>query len=362
MVELLDGCVDGLVERGDIGEDLMGEVMRLEVAPDDFDVVELWGVFWQPLDGEPVRASREGRERELTDVDRPIVLDQHDRLGGPTGLGAVEVVELLEMGHKVGAALGRAGMDDELARDVIERAQHRHLLGLSWRRDAQVCSGLRPGAREIGMRQRLAFVAVEKNDVASFGLTLAQLQAQADPIHLAGGLSSLQRVPGPPPTELFFRNALDNCDRLMRTPSRASISARRRAIVQFGLSATGSSSKGVTTRSAVSLFTGGGPGAMLAFNASTPPRPKSLRHSRTVSSRTPNASAICGLLQPDRVSSTARARSASPRSRDPARAVKATRCSSLATIGDLPPMHRPPESETAANRQTTALVNQPESA
>ena len=57
---------------------------------------------------------------------------QHDRLGGP---GAVEVVELLEMGHKVGAALGRADMDDELAHDVIERAQHRHLLGLSWRRD-----------------------------------------------------------------------------------------------------------------------------------------------------------------------------------------------------------------------------------
>ena len=63
-------------------------------------------------------------------------------------------------------------MDDELAGDVIERAQHRHLLGLSRRRDAQVCSGLRPGAREIGMRQRLAFVAVEKNDVARFGLTL----------------------------------------------------------------------------------------------------------------------------------------------------------------------------------------------
>jgi hypothetical protein len=54
------------------------------------------------------------------------------------------------------------------------------------------------------MRQRLAFVAVEKNDVASFGLTLAQLQTQADPIHLAGGLSSFQRVPRPPPTELFF--------------------------------------------------------------------------------------------------------------------------------------------------------------
>ena len=107
--------------------------------------------------------SREGGERELAEVDRPIVLDQHDRLGGPTGFGAIEVVELLEMGHEVAAALGEAGMDDELAGDVIERAQHRHLLGLSRRRDAQVCAGLRPGAGKIGMGQRLAFVAVEKN-------------------------------------------------------------------------------------------------------------------------------------------------------------------------------------------------------
>ena len=53
--------MDGLVERGDIGEGLMGEVMRLEVVPDDFDVVELWGVLGQLLDGEPVRARREGR-------------------------------------------------------------------------------------------------------------------------------------------------------------------------------------------------------------------------------------------------------------------------------------------------------------
>jgi hypothetical protein len=354
--------VDGLVEGCAIGERLMGEVMRLEIMPNDFDVVELWGVFGQPFDGEPVRPSREGRERELADVDRPIVLDQHDWLGGPAGLGAVAVVELIEMGHEVGTALGGAGMDDEMARDVIERAQHRHLLGLSRRRDTQIGARPCPRARKIGVRQRLAFVAVEKNDVTGFSLTLAQLQAQADPIHLAGGLASLQRVPGPPPTELFFRNALDNCDRLMRTPSRASISARSRAIVQFGLSATGSSSKGATTRNAVSLFTGGGPGATLACKAATSPRPKSLRHSRTVSSRTPNASAICGLLQPDSVSSTARARSASPRSRDPARAVKATRCSSLATIGDLPPMPRPSESEPAANRNATALVNQSESA
>jgi hypothetical protein len=101
----------------------------------------------------------------------------------------------------------------------------------------------------------------------------------------------------------------------MRTPSRASISARMRAIVQFGRLATGSSSNGVTTRKAVSLFTGDGPGATLAFNASVPPRLKSLRHSRTVSSRTLNASAIRGLVQPESVSRIARALSASPRSR-----------------------------------------------
>jgi hypothetical protein len=33
---------------------------------------------------------------------------------------------------------------------------------------------------------------------------LTQLQTQADPFDLAGGLSSLQRVPRPSPTELFF--------------------------------------------------------------------------------------------------------------------------------------------------------------
>jgi hypothetical protein len=115
-------------------------------------------------------------------------------------------------------------------------------------------------------------------------------------------------------------------------------------------------------RNAAALFTGGGPGATLAFNASTPPLPKSLRHSRTVSSRTPKASAIRGLVQPESVSSTARARSASPRSRDPARAARATRCSSLATIGDLSPMPSSPESRTAANRKTCPLVNQLESA
>ena len=55
------------------------------------------------------------------------------------------------------------------------------------------------------MRQRLALIAVEKNNVARFGLLFAQLQlqAQARSFHLALRLTSLQRVPGPPPAELF---------------------------------------------------------------------------------------------------------------------------------------------------------------
>src|SRR5450432_3367633 len=186
------------------------------------------------------------------------------------------------------------------------------------------------------MRQRLTFVTVKKNDIASLSLTFTKLQRQTDPIHLAGGLASLQRVSGPPPTKLFFRNALDSCERLIRTPSRASISARSRAIVQFVLSATGSSSNGVTTRNATALFTGSGPGAMRAFNAATPPLAKSPRQRRTVSSRTPNASAMRGLLQPDNVNRTARALSASPRSRDVARTDRAARCSPFAVTGDFP--------------------------
>jgi hypothetical protein len=254
------------------------------------------------------------------------------------------------MSGEIAAALGRTGVDDELARDVVERAKHHDLLGLSWRWHAQVGSCLCPYAGEIGMRQCLALVAIEQDDVAGCGLLFAQLQAQPDPFDLAGGLASLQRVPRPPPTELFFRNALDSCERLMRTPSRASISARRRGIVQLRRSATGSSSKGVTTRNAVSLFTGAGPGATLAISAVTLPSAKSLRQRRTVSSRTPNASAICGLVHPDSVSSTARALSASPRSCEQASVASAARCSPVAVSGDFPAMSCPCESGPISNQ------------
>jgi len=127
---------------------------------------------------------------------------------------------------------------------------------------------------------------------------------------------------------------------------------------QFGRSATGASSKGVTTRSAAELCTGSGPGATLAFDASMPPRPKSPRHSRTVSSRTPNASAIRGRLQPESVNKSARALSASPRPRDEARAAKAVRWPSLAVTGDFPPRPHTAEAVLTANRKTNPLVKQ----
>ena len=111
--------MDGVVEGGDVCEGLVGEVMGLKIAPDRLDFIEFGGIFRQPLDGEPVCAGGQGGKRAFAGVDRTIVLDQHDRLGLSPGLRSEETVELLQMGDEIAAALGRAGQDDELARDVI---------------------------------------------------------------------------------------------------------------------------------------------------------------------------------------------------------------------------------------------------
>ena len=70
----------------------------------------------------------EGLESELADMDRPVVLDQHDRFDCPSRMGTEQVGELLEVSDEVAAALGRARMHDQLARDLIERADDRHFL------------------------------------------------------------------------------------------------------------------------------------------------------------------------------------------------------------------------------------------
>lgn len=283
-------------------------------------------------------------------MDRTIVLDKHDRFSRLAGPGTVKLVELFDMGEEVAAFLGPAGMHDKFACDMLKRAQDGDLSGLSRCRHPQISADLCPGPGEIGMRQRLALVAVEQNNITSFGLLFEQFKTQADPIDFERDLASLQAVPRPSPTELFLRNALDNCERLMQTPDCASTSARSRAIVQLGRSATGSSSRGVTTRMAASLFIGAGPGATRAFRASTLPLRKVLRQKRTVSSRTPNASAIRALVQPESVKSTARARSASPRSREPESEPSSIRSASVAETGERPVMSCTPKTAPSQNQ------------
>ena len=356
-VQVGDSAVDGGIEGFGVGEGLVGEVMGFEVMPDDFDVIEFGGIFRQPLDGEPVGARRERRHRRLADMDRAVVENDDDGLDRHADLGAAQKIEGVQQRDEIGAALGAGGGDDELAARPIERAHHGDLPGLSGRRHAKVGPTLCPGASEIGMRQRLALVGEQENDIAGRGLRLAQLQPQADTIDLVGDLPAFQRVPRPSEAEPpFLRSTLESCEREIETPSRDRISSVKRASVQFVRSATGAESKGPATLSAASALNGAGPGATLAFSASTPPLVKSPRHSRTVSSRTPNASAIRALVQPLSVSTMARARSASARSVPPAIDFSAAFCSSDAVTGDLPAMPRPRESMQGRNHTQSPLA------
>jgi hypothetical protein len=108
-VQLLHGLVNRVAERFGVGKGLMRQVVRLEIMP-DLDVVEFRRILRQPLDGEPVCAGGKRRHREFARVDRAIVLDEHHRLDGLAGSGAIKPVELLKVGDEVAAALGRAGV------------------------------------------------------------------------------------------------------------------------------------------------------------------------------------------------------------------------------------------------------------
>src|SRR5829696_6982519 len=191
--------------------------------------------------------------------------------------------------------------------------------------------------REIGMGERFGLVAEQKHDVARLGLSLEQRPAQAGAVHRVRVLAAFQRVTGPSPAEIpLWRSTTDSREREMRTPARLSISSARRGSVQFRRSATGPDRTSSAMASAHSALTGAGPGATAVFSASIPPIIKALRQKRTLSSRTPKAWAIWALVQPERVSKIARARSASPRSRDRLSAISADLWSSSAVTGDLP--------------------------
>src|SRR3954467_14732612 len=323
-IEFHHGVLDGAVEVLRSREGLMGEVMPLQVAPETLDVVQLRSVFRQPLDPEPVGALGERGAACLAGVDRAVVEDEHDRLERGPELGPIAPVDLLQESDEVRASFGPAGAHDELAPRPVEPAEHRHFGALARGRNAQVGPFLGPDMRQIGMGKGFGLVAEQEHDVARLGLCLEPLSAQARPVHGVGVLPTFQRVAGSPPAEApFFLSTTDSREREMRTPERVSISSAKRGSVQFGRSATGPDRTSSATASARSALTGAGPGAIDVFRASSPPVMKALRQKRTVSSRTPKAWAIWPLVQPDRVSKIARARSASPRSRERLSAIRA---------------------------------------
>src|SRR5829696_3423355 len=100
-IEFPDSIVDGAIEIVRSRERLMSEVVPLQVAPDRFNVVELWGVFRQPLDREPVGALGERGAGRLAGVDRTVVENEHDGLERDPELGAIAPIDLLQEGDEV---------------------------------------------------------------------------------------------------------------------------------------------------------------------------------------------------------------------------------------------------------------------
>ena len=285
------------------------------------------------------------------------------RLQGFAGLGTIPLIEALQMSHKIGAAFCSGRGDNQFAPGPFERAHHGNFLRLTRSRNPQVGTAPGPRTREVWMRQRFAFVAEQQHDVAGFGLCFAQFQPHPNPINGVGILTSLQGVAWPPVAiPPFLRSTLDSCDNEIVTPSLFSTSPARRASVRFVRSATGADRSGATTRRAASALTGEGPAATRALRASTPPRMKSPRHSRTVSSRTPNACEMRLLVHPASVSKMARARSASPRAPLPANASSANLSEPVARNGDLPAISRPPNQMGQQNHSSQALASQDQSA
>src|SRR3954453_3690145 len=280
-----------------------------------------------------------GRARHLAGVDRAVGEDEHDRRDRSPELGPIAPIDLFQERDEVRTPLGPAGAHDELAPGPVEHAEHRHFGAWARGRNAQIGPFLRPDVRQVQMSQGFRLVRDQKHEVARLGLSLEQRPAQARPVHRVRVLAAFQRVAGPSPAEIpLWRSTTDSREREMRTPARLSISWARRGSVQFGRSATGPDRTSSATTNARSALTGAGPGATDFFSASIPPVMKALRQKRTVSSRTLNASAIWLLVQPERVSKIARARSASPRSRERRSAIRARLWSSVAARGDLPAM------------------------
>ena len=350
MVHVGNTLMDSAVEMIDIGEGLMREEVAFQIAPGTLDVVEFRGIFRQPFDGQPIARGKRG-PRGFADMDRAIVENKDDGLVRAAGAWPVDRVEAAEEGDEVTTALGGAGARDQLVSGPVESADDRPLLGLPRRLDPQIAAAFGPGVGKIGMGERFRLIAEQQGDIAGLCLLLQQAQAQPGALDRIGVLPALQRVPRPwafspracpvaPGEAPFFSTTLSR-DVEMRSPVRFSISSAKRGKVQFGRSDTPGASTSSITDKAARAFTGSGPGAVWARSPATPSRPKIQRQWRTLSGCTQNAEAIRSLVQPSSDNRMARARSASSRSDEPARARKSARCVAVATIHDRPDMFPP---------------------
>jgi len=70
-----------------VDESLVSQTVALRSCRDDLDVIEFGRVFGQPLDGKLMLTHFEGVAGQLADVDRPIVLDEHNWFHRSSGLG-----------------------------------------------------------------------------------------------------------------------------------------------------------------------------------------------------------------------------------------------------------------------------------
>src|SRR3954447_5586376 len=104
----------------------MCEVVALYIAPDILDVVQLGGIFRQPLDGWPVRSRRQRGAARLAGVDWSIIEHQHDWLADHSPPRSVTAAKFTQQVDEVAAPLGPAGMDQQFAGRPIQHAQHRY--------------------------------------------------------------------------------------------------------------------------------------------------------------------------------------------------------------------------------------------
>lgn len=325
MVNVLDAAMERALEDIDVDKALVSKVVAFEMAPIALDVVEFWGVRREPLHREPVLGARERRLCLAAGVDRAVIEDKMHGLVLAQGLEALEkVAEAL-------AVLARSALNDQLAAGVAPSAEEHALVGLTRGLDPEIGPTPRPKAREIRMRGGLGLIGEEQLDRPGLGLALERAQTLGA---LRDGLAVLaptQRMArAAERVAPFFRNRrlIQGWER--RMPQRRSTSCWSRGSVQGAvLGVRGSARITSSTSSARRPRCAGRPGERCVRSASTPPRRYAQRQCSTVSARTPKSAPSARPVQPCSESSSARARSASPRSAERVSASRAARCASV---------------------------------